>query len=95
MPEIHDNAVIQRLDAVIALLTKIAKEGKEHEPRQRKRLLRVKDVAMYLGKSVGQVRRLIQVGEIPRVTGRNSNGAHAPWLVDVEDCDQWILRNKT
>jgi excisionase family DNA binding protein len=60
---------------------------KRAEPR---RLLRLKQAAEYLSLSTWTLRRLIQEGELPIV----SYGPNAPWLIDVRDLDDWVLRHK-
>ena len=56
-----------------------------------KRLLKVKQAAVYLSLSTKKLRRLVQAGSLPVIRG----GANtAPWLLDVRDLDTWIERNK-
>jgi hypothetical protein len=55
-----------------------------------KRLLRLKAAATYLSVSPGALRGVIQRGELPIVR----IAANAPWLVDVEDLNRWILQHK-
>jgi excisionase family DNA binding protein len=54
------------------------------------RLMRVKAAAEYLAISVWTLRAIVQRGDLPVVTP----GANAPWLLDVEDLNRWIERNK-
>lgn len=54
------------------------------------RLLRLRPAAKYLSVSPAVLRRLIQQGAIPHI----QPGEHSPWLVDVEDLDNWIKKNK-
>jgi excisionase family DNA binding protein len=89
MPENTANTVEGKLDEIIALLAKLVST----ERPKPQRLLRVGEAARYLRLSPGSVRALIQRGELPVV--RPSNGNHAPWLIDVKDCDAWIERSKT
>ena len=90
MPATANNAaLIERLDVLAGLLRQlVARE----QPKPR-RLLRVTEAAHYLHISRGQLRGLIQRGEIPVV--KQSDGNHVPWLIDVKDCDAWIERSKT
>jgi predicted DNA-binding transcriptional regulator AlpA len=55
-----------------------------------RRLLRLRPAAVYLSMSCAVLRRLIQQGAIPRIQLTE----HGPWLVDVEDLDNWIRKNK-
>jgi hypothetical protein len=88
MAEAENNPVLDKLDAITALLREIA--AKERPPR----LLRLKPAAAYLSISVGALRGLIQKGEI-EVIKVSENGEHAPWLVDVRSLDEFIQRAKT
>jgi excisionase family DNA binding protein len=58
-----------------------------------KRVLRLKEAAMYLGVSTRCVRALVAKGELPLVQIAESN--RAPWLVDREDLNFLIERRKT
>jgi len=61
--------------------------GSELKPR----LLDVDDAARYLAMSDKGIRELIVKGElayIQRIPGRS------PYLIDVRDLDDWILKNK-
>lgn len=55
-----------------------------------RRLLRLKPAAEYVSLSVWSLRRMIQQGEIPAIVRQEG----VPWLVDVQDLDGWIDRNK-
>lgn len=55
-----------------------------------RRLVRLRPAAKYLSVSAAVLRRLIQQGAIPYI----QPAEHAPWLVDVEDLDSWIRKNK-
>jgi hypothetical protein len=87
MAEAENNPVLDKLDAITALLREIA--AKERPPR----LLRLKPAAAYLSVSVGALRGLIQKGEIELIKV-NENREHVPWLVDVRSLDEFIQRNK-
>jgi excisionase family DNA binding protein len=54
------------------------------------RLLRLRAAARYLSVSPAVLRRLIQQGAIAHIELRKG----APWLVDVEDLNNWIRKNK-
>lgn len=55
-----------------------------------RRLLRLKPAAEYVSLSTWTLRRMIQQGELPAVI----TGEGAPWLVDVQDLDEWISSKK-
>jgi excisionase family DNA binding protein len=55
-----------------------------------RRLMRVKEAARYLCLSPWKLRHIIQSGQLPIV--RHSE--NAPWLLDVQDLDGWVERNK-
>ena len=59
-------------------------------PTNSKRLMRLKEGAVYISLSRRKVRALVQRGEIPIVR----DGEHSPWLLDVRDLDAWIDRHK-
>lgn len=61
------------------------------KPNPTQRLLRLKAGAEYLSLSPASLRRLIQAGELPVITLAE---AHAPWLLDRNDLDQWVERSK-
>jgi excisionase family DNA binding protein len=56
----------------------------------RRRLLRTKEAAEYLGLSPWKLRRLIQSGQLPVV--QDADGS--PFLLDLRDLDGYIDRNK-
>lgn len=56
----------------------------------RRRLLRTKEAAEYLGLSPWKLRRLIQDGQLPVV--QDADGS--PFLLDLRDLDGYIERNK-
>ena len=56
----------------------------------KRRLLRTKEAAEYLGLSPWKLRRLIQGGQLPVV--QDVDGS--PFLLDVRDLDGYIDRNK-
>ena len=60
--------------------------------QQTVRLMRVKQAAAYLAMSPGQLRALVQRGEIPKIS--TTENGHSPFLFDKLDLDQWIQRNK-
>lgn len=55
-----------------------------------RRLLRIKQSAVYLGLSTWTLRRLVQQGELRVIQLLG----HAPWLLDIRDLDDWIEKNK-
>jgi excisionase family DNA binding protein len=55
-----------------------------------RRLVRLKEGAEYISLSPWKLRRLVQTGKIPIVRYDD----HAPWLLDLEDLDKWVERNK-
>lgn len=55
-----------------------------------RRLLRVKEAALYISMSPWRLRKLIQDGELPIV----KYGENAPWLLDVQDLEDWVQRHK-
>ena len=89
MTELEANAkMLNRLDRIVELLGELA--SREHsKPR---RLLRLVEGAHYLHISIGQLRNLIQRGEIDVI--RQSNGSRIPWLVDRADLDRWVEKSK-
>lgn len=62
-----------------------------HNPARlpRKRLLSVKDAAVYLGRSVPAIRELIWSGSLPYI--RVDRRVH----LDLFDLDKWIEQHKT
>lgn len=56
----------------------------------KRRLLRTKEAAEYLGLSPWKLRRLIQCGQLPVV--QDADGS--PFLLDLRDLDGYIERNK-
>ena len=56
-----------------------------------KRLLRLKQAALYLSLSTWTLRGIIQAGQLPIVV----YGPNTPWLVDVKDLDTWIEKHKS
>jgi len=60
------------------------------KPTLAKRLLRVREAALYLSISPWKLRRLVQDGLLPII----QHGDGAPWLVDVRDLDAHIERHK-
>ena len=56
----------------------------------RRRLLRTKEAAEYLGLSPWKLRKLIQDGQLPVV--QDTDGS--PFLLDLRDLDGYIDRNK-
>jgi excisionase family DNA binding protein len=55
------------------------------------RLLDITDAGRYLGMSDKSVRELIVNGELPYI---QKIAARSPYLLDREDLDCWIKRNK-
>ena len=55
-----------------------------------RRLLRMKDAAVYVSLSPWKLRKLVQDGQLPIV----KYGENAPWLLDVLDLDGWVERHK-
>jgi hypothetical protein len=55
-----------------------------------KRLVRLREGALYLSLSPWALRRIIQAGQIPVV----KVGDNTPWLVDLEDLNQWVDQHK-
>jgi excisionase family DNA binding protein len=55
----------------------------------RKRLYSIKDASVYLGRSVWAVREMLWAGKIPYI----KDGKRI--LLDIQDMDTWIQRNKT
>jgi hypothetical protein len=60
------------------------------QPNPAKRLLRLKAAALYLSVSPGALRGVIQRGELPIIRVAEN----APWLLDIEDLNRWILQHK-
>jgi excisionase family DNA binding protein len=58
----------------------------------RPRLLRLSAAAKYLSVSPGTLRRLIQAGKIPVL--KISDGENVPWLIDVDELNQFVEREK-
>lgn len=56
----------------------------------KRRLLRIKRAADYLGLSTRKIRCLVQEGDLHAV----QLPGHAPWLLDIRDLDAWIEKNK-
>jgi len=56
----------------------------------RRRLLRTREAAEYLGLSPWKLRKLIQDGQLPVV--QDTDGS--PFLLDLRDLDGYIDRNK-
>jgi excisionase family DNA binding protein len=93
MPELEANPVL----AELAQITKLLRELVARERFKSRRLLRVGEAAVYLNLSAGRFRGLVQRGEIPVIrtcSKTDSNGDHVPWLVDIQDLDQWVERSK-
>lgn len=81
------NPTNSMLLAQLEELARRVQRGSQLSPR----LLDIADAARYLGTSDKAVRRLIAGGELPyiqRIAGRS------PYLLDLEDLDGWIERNK-
>lgn len=79
-----DSGLIGQLEE----LARRVRRGMDIPPR----LLDITDAARYLGTSDKAVRKLIAGGELPyiqRIAGRS------PYLLDINDLDDWIDRNKT
>jgi excisionase family DNA binding protein len=55
------------------------------------RLLDIDDAARYLSMSDKGIRELIADGELPYI---QKIPARSPYLIDVRDLDDWILKNK-
>jgi len=55
-----------------------------------RRLLRLKDAAVYVSLSPWKLRKLVQDGQLPIV----KYGKNAPWLLDMRDLDGWVERHK-
>ena len=89
MPDVDTNPMISQLEEITSLLRELVRK----ERPKPQRLLRISEAAHYLHISVGQLRGLVQRGEIPIV--RQSDGNRIPWLIDTRDCDAWIERAKT
>ncbi len=60
----------------------------------RPRLLRLAQAARYLSVSPGTLRRLIQQGRLPVIKMTDSEGGNVPWLIDIEDLNQFIAYQK-
>ncbi len=58
------------------------------QPRVQKRLYRIDEAALYLGRSEWSIRRLIWGGHLPQV--RQGRRVH----IDIQDMEQFIERNK-
>jgi hypothetical protein len=58
-----------------------------------RRVLRLREAALYLSVAPRVIRTLVQKGELPLVPIAES--AHAPWLIDRQDLDALIERRKT
>jgi hypothetical protein len=57
-----------------------------------RRLLRLKDAALYLCLSPWKLRRIIQEGQLPII--KIAETESGPWLLDMRDLDQFIERHK-
>lgn len=88
MPVIDDNALLGKLDEIVALL-RVLVSTEQQLPR---RLMRLKESASYLSMSPWQLRRIIQSGELAVI--RQSGNGHAPFLLDRAELDSWIDRAK-
>jgi excisionase family DNA binding protein len=55
-----------------------------------RRLLRLKDAAVYVSLSPWKLRKLVQDGQLPIV----KYGENTPWLLDMRDLDGWVERHK-
>lgn len=70
-------------------VTSIIRKVENPIPR---RLIGVADAGRYLGVGHKVIRQLVQAGDLPfiqRIAGRS------PYLLDINDLDAWIHRNKT
>jgi helix-turn-helix protein len=56
-----------------------------------KRLLKLKQAAVYLSLSTWTLRGIIQAGQLPIVV----YAPNTPWLIDVKDLDTWIEKHKS
>ncbi len=63
---------------------------KQNQTQPTKRLLKVKDAAIYLSISPWKLRRLVQDGALSFIQDRE----FGPWLIDVRDLDSYIERMK-
>jgi excisionase family DNA binding protein len=55
-----------------------------------RRLLRLKEAAVYVSLSPWKLRKLVQDGQLPII----KYGDNVPWLLDVHDLDGWVERHK-
>lgn len=60
------------------------------KPTSPKRLLRIREAAVYLSISPWKLRRLVQDGLIPVVQDRDGG----PWRVDLRDLDRYVEQHK-
>lgn len=88
MTEFETNPTLAKLDEIAGLLRELV----SRERPKPQRLLRLREAAHYLHISVGQLRGVIQRGELAVV--RQSDGTRAPWLLDRTDLDGWVEKSK-
>jgi excisionase family DNA binding protein len=88
MPNSEANPLLDKLEEIASLLRQLVAT----ERPKPQRLLRLTEAAHYLHISVGQLRGLVQRGELDVVP--QSAGSRIPWLVDRTDLDHWIEKSK-
>jgi excisionase family DNA binding protein len=84
----NDNVnIVAQVRELAARAVARVQRGDEIRPR----LLDVDDAARYLSMSDKGVRALIADGELPYI---QKIPARSPYLVDIRDLDDWILKHK-
>jgi excisionase family DNA binding protein len=79
--------IVEQVRTLTARALARVERGNEIRPR----LLDVDDAARYLSMSDKGIRELIADGELPYI---QKIPARSPYLVDIRDLDDWILKHK-
>jgi excisionase family DNA binding protein len=83
-----DANIVEQVRELASLAIARIQRGHAISPR----LLDVDDAARYLSMSDKGIRDLIVKGELPYI---QRIPARSPYLIDVRDLDDWILKNKS
>ena len=82
-----DRHVVEHVRELASRALARVRRGSEMPPR----LLDVDDAARYLSVSDKAIRELIANGDLPYI---QKIPARSPYLIDVRDLDEWILKHK-
>jgi len=82
-----DAIIVEQVRELASRALARVQRGGEIPPR----LLDVDDAGRYMGMSDKAIRELITNGELPYI---QKVPARSPYLIDVRDLDDWILKNK-